>query len=87
VAPAWSVNLVLLENFGYGWRRLWKQPGLTFVALLSMALGTSANSALFSPRAPRIPFVSGATGRILSPAEAADPAYWARQIREALVAG
>ncbi len=40
---------MLLEDFGYGWRRLWKQPGLTFVALLSMALGIGANTALFSP--------------------------------------
>jgi phthiocerol/phenolphthiocerol synthesis type-I polyketide synthase E len=33
-------------------------------------------------KAPRIPFISGVTGRFLSPAEATDPAYWARQIRQ-----
>jgi acyl transferase domain-containing protein len=32
--------------------------------------------------APRIPFVSGVTGRWITEAEARDPAYWGRQLRE-----
>jgi natural product biosynthesis luciferase-like monooxygenase protein len=38
-------------------------------------------------KAPRIPFVSGVTGRFISPAEATDPAYWARQIRHTVRLG
>ncbi|MEM9302262.1 MAG: beta-ketoacyl synthase N-terminal-like domain-containing protein [Pseudomonadota bacterium] len=32
--------------------------------------------------APEIPFLSGVTGTWITPAEATDPAYWARQLRE-----
>ncbi len=38
-------------------------------------------------KAPRIPFVSGVTGRFISPAEATDPAYWTRQIRQTVRLG
>ena len=31
---------------------------------------------------PRIPFISNVSGRLISDAEAKDPAYWGRQIRE-----
>lgn len=34
------------------------------------------------PGAPRIPFVSTATGEWISPAQAGDPAYWGRHLRE-----
>jgi phthiocerol/phenolphthiocerol synthesis type-I polyketide synthase E len=33
-------------------------------------------------RAPSIPFLSGVTGTWITPAEATDPAYWARQLRQ-----
>ncbi|HEY0603975.1 MAG TPA: SDR family oxidoreductase [Herpetosiphonaceae bacterium] len=33
---------------------------------------------------PRIPFISNVTGDRITPAEATDPAYWARQIRSAV---
>ena len=38
-------------------------------------------------KAPRIPLVSGVTGRFLSPSEATDPAYWVRQLRDTVRLG
>lgn len=46
----WGMRLVydVVSDFQYGWRQLRKAPGFAFVAILTLAIGIGASTAIFS---------------------------------------
>lgn len=69
-----------LEEEEVGFRRLNTSHAFHSQAMAPAAEALERVIAQTSLRPPVIPIVSTATGRPLSPEEAVDPAYWARQI-------
>lgn len=44
----WTRLESMLQDFRFAWRRLWKSPGFAFTAILTLALGIGASTAVFS---------------------------------------
>jgi putative ABC transport system permease protein len=38
----------VIQDLKYGWPQLWRQPGFALVAIVTLALGIRANTAIFS---------------------------------------
>jgi phthiocerol/phenolphthiocerol synthesis type-I polyketide synthase E len=84
--PAGALAAVLdrLDEAGLGWRKL---PTSHAFHSAMMDPAVAKLEALFDGvelSAPRLPFVSNLTGTWITDAQATDPAYWARHLREAV---
>ncbi|SFH83779.1 type I polyketide synthase [Albimonas pacifica] len=71
-----------LDAAGVGHRRLKTSHAFHSQAMAPAAEGFARHLAQVALRAPRLPVWSNLTGAHLTEAQATDPAYWARQLRE-----
>lgn len=71
-----------LEAAGIGHRRLRVSHAFHSAAMEGPAAAFAAAVARVRRAEPRLPLVSNLTGDWMTPAQATDPAYWGRQLRE-----
>jgi acyl transferase domain-containing protein/glutamate-1-semialdehyde aminotransferase len=71
-----------LDQMGLAWRRLSTSHAFHSAMMDPVAEAFEACVAAVPMQPPRLPWISGVTGREITAEEAVSPHYWARQLRE-----